>query len=90
MVDYVEILGAGPCAGVDHLAILHDGEGVNCQGEPVIIEAQKADDSIDTGYGGTVTLSTSTGNGDWLLVSGNGTYTFSGLSVNTGSPSTVR
>lgn len=60
-----------PCGGIDHFAILHDGAAVNCQAEPVTIEAHDATHGLVTGYTGTVALATSTGNGDWSVITGN-------------------
>lgn len=67
--------GYPPCADstADHYAIVHDGTAVTCQAEPITIEAHLSDHSIDTGYTGTLALSTSTNHGDWTISSGNGT-----------------
>lgn len=75
--DQVAIAGLSTCVGL-HLAILHDGAGINCQAEPVAIEVHGQDDAVDTSYTGTITLATSTGNGDWSLIGGSGTLTNSG------------
>lgn len=48
-----------------HFAISHDGNGVNCQAEPVVIMAHASDHSVAQNYSGTISLSTSTGHGDW-------------------------
>jgi hypothetical protein len=58
--------------GPDHFAIAHDGSGVNCQSEPVTISAHAIDHSVDSGYTGTLNLSTSTGHGDWTVITGLG------------------
>ena len=58
--------------GPDHFAIAHDGSGVNCQSEPVTISAHATDHSVDSGYTGTLNLSTSTGHGDWTVITGLG------------------
>lgn len=83
-------------SGPDHFAINYasgaNGTGVNCQAEGITIEAHDASHSINTTYTGTVTLNTSTANGDWSKTgtasdalgtlspgasdSGNATYTF--------------
>lgn len=63
------------CSGGPHLAIAHDGAGVICQLEAITLSAHDASHGIDTSYTGTVTLSTSTGNGSWTLVSGSGVLT---------------
>jgi hypothetical protein len=61
------------CNGADHIRVQHDGTAVNCLAEPVTISVHQYDHNIFSGYTGPVTLSTSTGHGDWSLVSGNGT-----------------
>ena len=69
--DTASVLVEAPSA--DHLAINHDATAVNCQAEPITLEAHNADHSINTAYSGTLNLSTSTANGDWSLISGLGT-----------------
>ncbi len=61
------------CSSLDHLALSHAGTGVTCEATPVQVSAQLADHSTYTAYQGTVTLSTSTSQGDWSLVTGSGT-----------------
>ncbi len=56
----------------DHFSINHDTTAVNCQAEPVTISAHLSDHTVDTGYSGPLTLSTSSGNGDWTLINGLG------------------
>ncbi|MDX1404915.1 MAG: DUF6701 domain-containing protein, partial [Woeseiaceae bacterium] len=68
--------GAG--AGIHHFAIIHDGTGINCQAEDVTIEAHTSGHSVETTFGGTLVLSTSTLHGDWSLVSGSGSLTSGG------------
>ena len=51
---------------LDHFRISHGGSAVTCQPSPVTIEAMNADGVPVADYEGTVTISTSTGNGDWL------------------------
>ena len=58
------------CIVVDHFDINHDGQAVNCQAESITIEAHLADHSISTLYTGTLNLSTSTGRGDWTVITG--------------------
>ncbi len=66
-------------AGADHFSISHDGSGINCQAEPVTLAAHDASHQVVTGYTGTLNLTTSTGNGDWSLVTGvGGNFTNSG------------
>ncbi len=59
-------------AGADHFSISHDGSGINCLAEPVTLTAHDASHQVVTGYSGTLNLTTSTGNGDWSLVTGVG------------------
>ena len=86
-IDNVVVTAREECADTtDHFRIESAATAINCQPQPVRIIAQQSDDSTDTAYTGTVTLSTSTGNGDWLLANGtsiatgsdtgNATYTF--------------
>ena len=56
----------------DHFDVNHDTTAVNCEAEPVTIEAHNADHSVSTGYLGTLNLSTSTANGDWSIINGLG------------------
>jgi len=60
----------GPAA--DHFAVIHDGNGINCQAEQVTIEAHDSDHTLATTFSGTIDLSTTTSRGDWSLVSGAG------------------
>lgn len=62
----------------DHFAIVHDGIGINCQPEPITIEAHQADHSLLTTYVTAVDLSTSTLHGDWSVIAGNGTLVNNG------------
>lgn len=61
-----------PAPAVDHFAINHDTTAINCQAEPITIEAHNADHTISTAYIGTLNLSTSTGKGDWTVMTGLG------------------
>lgn len=77
--DNVEIEATAPAAcGPDHFSISHDGNGVTCQAEPIVIAAHDASHNIDASYSDAIALSTSTGNGDWSLLSGSGVLTNSG------------
>ena len=71
--DILAIIAEGAPCGADHFQVSHDGSGVNCQAENVTITAHDAAHSVATSYTGTINLSTSTGNGDWSLVTGAGT-----------------
>lgn len=59
----------------DHFAIIHDGFGVNCQGEAVTIQAHDAVHAVMTDYAADLSLSTSSGNGSWTIGSGTGSLT---------------
>lgn len=64
---------ARPCIVKDHYALSHSGTGVNCQAEPVTVTAHDAAHSpIVLTSATTITLSTSTGLGDWSLTTGLG------------------
>lgn len=58
-----------PTVSLDHFAINYlsgaTGTGVTCQAEALTIEAHDASHNLITTYTGTVTLGTSTANGDW-------------------------
>jgi hypothetical protein len=69
-IDDVCVLTSDPA---DHLAIVHDGSAVNCQAEPVRIEAHTTNHNIAAGFTGTVTLATSTSHGDWSALDAQGT-----------------
>ena len=91
-VDDIEITYPCNTTTADHLAIEHSGSAVNCEPAAITLSAHTDDDPhvVDISYTGTVTLSTSTGNGDWSYVSGgdasrltntgsgNATYVFDG------------
>jgi len=70
----IAVTWATPCAGTDHLAIVHNGMGINCALEPVAVSAKLVDGTTDTTYTGTITLDTQTGTGTWSLLSGSGTF----------------
>ncbi|MCK5385838.1 MAG: hypothetical protein KAJ39_01545, partial [Gammaproteobacteria bacterium] len=69
--DNIEIASSSTitCALVDHFSINYlngtTGTGINCQAESITIEAHDASHIVDTTYTSTITLSTSTTNGDW-------------------------
>lgn len=71
---------------MDHFAISHDGAGLTCDPEEITITARDSSDNTVTGYDGTITIGTSTGNGSWSLLdgtdittgSGQASYTFTG------------
>ncbi|HME40751.1 MAG TPA: DUF6701 domain-containing protein, partial [Steroidobacteraceae bacterium] len=57
----------------DHFAISDAGTAVNCQASPVTITAHNATHS-PVATTATITVSTSTVHGDWVLTSGSGTF----------------
>lgn len=67
------ILGCPGLILSDHFNISHDTTAINCEAEAITIEAHQVDHTLDTNYLGTLNLSTSTGNGDWSIISGFGT-----------------
>ena len=69
--DAVAIDAVAP--DVDHFAISHDGSGIVNVAENVTIAAHKTGHVVETIYIGTITLSTSTGHGNWAVVTGSGT-----------------
>jgi MSHA biogenesis protein MshQ len=58
----------------DHFAISNVGTAVNCQASPVTITAVNSAQA-PVAMTGTITVSTSTGHGDWTLATGGGTFT---------------
>jgi hypothetical protein len=67
-------LQPGSGAGTpDHFAISDAGTAVNCQASPVTITAHSLTHT-PVATTGTITVSTSTGHGDWSLTSGGGTF----------------
>jgi len=61
-----------------HFQISHDGSANDCQAEPVTITKHDGVHAIDPNYTGTISLSTSTGNGSWSVLTGNGSLVDSG------------
>ncbi len=66
-------LGYTSATCFNHFAIAHSGSAVNCQAEDITIAVHDVTHAIATSYIGTITLSTSTGKGDWSIVTGSGT-----------------
>ena len=60
-------------AAPDHYAVSSSGTAVNCQPLPVTITAHNAAHAA-VGTTDTISLSTSTGHGDWALTSGSGSF----------------
>ncbi|MCG8613025.1 MAG: LamG domain-containing protein, partial [Pseudomonadales bacterium] len=69
---------------LDHFRITHAGTGLNCEAEPITIAAYDSSGAVVTSFDGTITLSTSTGNGDWLT-DGNESGTLNGSSDDSGN-----
>jgi MSHA biogenesis protein MshQ len=79
------------CTSIDHFRIIHDGSVVNCGPATVTIEAHDVAHGLISLSGTTIQLTTSTGHGDWQLITGNGavsnagngnaSYTFSNEAV---------
>lgn len=72
LVDFlsVRLTASGP-----HFAFSGGGSASTCDRAEVSLEKHDASEAIETGYTGTVELSTSTGQGTWSLVNGNGRLT---------------
>ena len=75
-VGGISIKPAQTC-GVDHFSIVDNGNS-SCSVESVTIDAHSIGHTVVTDYTGLVRLSTSTGNGEWSLVSGSGTLNNNG------------
>lgn len=58
---------------IDHFSITSGGTGITCGAEPIVIAAHTSSHAVVSTYAGTITLSTSTGRGDWSIISGSGT-----------------
>lgn len=63
-----------PCTLLDHYSISHGGSGITCLSEQITIGAHDSAHSLVTPGALMLTLSTSTGKGDWTgIVAGSGT-----------------
>jgi len=58
---------------LSRFSISHDGAGINCSIEAITITALDVSSNPVTDYTGTIILSTSSNNGDWSIITGNGT-----------------
>ena len=63
-----------PCGGLDHFSIAHAGSAVTCEAATVQLSAHSADHDTVADYASVVALNTSTGSGDWALLSGAGSF----------------
>jgi MSHA biogenesis protein MshQ len=62
-----------PClGGADHYTIEHDGYGIHCLAETIRVNVRDAANNEITNFSELMTLNTGAGNGDWVLVEGNG------------------
>lgn len=50
---------------VDHFEIVHDGYGINCTTETVVITAKDSSNATITDYAGVIDIATSTAHGSW-------------------------
>lgn len=82
-VNAVHAVESAVLGNVDHFQVVHAGQAVNCQAEPVTIRALDAAGVLIADYEGTVQVSTSTANGDWS--NGDGVGAFSGGAADSGS-----
>ena len=71
-----------------HFQIAHSDTGTTCDASEIVIRRHTSGDATDGSYAGSITVSTSTGQGTWSLVEGLGTFddTGGGTSTYTFSP----
>jgi hypothetical protein len=75
----------GLTAAIDHYVIAHDGFGIHCLGEALIVEARDSSNNPVVAGGETITINTGTGKGTWTLQGGSGTpANFSDATANDG------
>jgi len=65
--------------GAVHFVIAHDGYGIHCAAEPIVVNVRDAANNPSPGYGQEITLNTGSGRGDWSVQTGGGT-------LNNGTP----
>ncbi|MBV1877726.1 MAG: hypothetical protein KUG79_08795 [Pseudomonadales bacterium] len=63
-----------PANSLNYFTLNHDGNGINCVSETLVITARKSSGDIQDSYAETVTLDTQSSKGSWSLVAGNGTF----------------
>lgn len=85
-------IDGGP-ATVGYFVINHDGAGINCLAEVFTVTAKNSDGTTLSDFSEQITISTQTGDGNYALSSGNGSFADStsndGLMVYTFDPSDV-
>gem|GEM_PF-4405337 len=64
--------GCGNSGVLDHFIVSHDGAGIYCLSESVLVTAKDGNSDDLTSYTGTITLDTQTGTGSWIATTGNG------------------
>jgi hypothetical protein len=75
IVDDVQIAYTMPAiCSADHFTISHDGAGIHCLTEPIVVTAKDAANSTLVTYNRPITLDTQSGQGTWSLLSGDGTF----------------
>ena len=72
-INIAQLVALRARPAVDHLSITSGGTGITCGPEPITIAAHTSTHTVVTTYTGTITLSTSTGQGDWSIITGSGT-----------------
>ena len=79
-------LSVGP-GGIDYFIITHDSSAIQSVAEEISVTAYDAYDNTKTNYSGTIALSVTgeTGEITWALVTGSGTFSDDGASVDTAS-----
>ena len=73
VIDQVAKITILQSIAADHFSINHSGLGITCEPSTVLITAKDAAQQTLTTYTGSIQISTSTNNGDWSLIAGNGT-----------------
>ncbi len=58
--------------GLDSFKVSHDGAGIHCLSEIVLVTAKDANNDDYTSYTGTIILDTQTGTGSWISTTGSG------------------
>ena len=72
-INIGQLIALRPRPAVDHLSITSGGTGITCGPEPITIAAHTSAHAVVPTYTSTITLSTSTGQGDWSIITGSGT-----------------